>query len=58
VYDLSNSSLDGKVIGVATQFVTGNNNSTGIVGLTDEDIKNLTKASLEKMKKGERDFYL
>ena len=49
VYDLSNSSLDGKVIGVATQFVTGNNNSTGIVGLTDEDIKNMTLQSIKKL---------
>ena len=48
-YDVTNKSLEGVRIGVATQFVTGSASSSGIVGLTDNDIEGLVYESLKKM---------
>lgn len=48
-YDVSNKSLEGVRIGVATQYVTGSANSSGVVGLTDTDIEALVYESLKKM---------
>lgn len=48
-YNVSNKSLKGVKVGVATQFVTGNTNSSGIVGLTDPDIEKLVNDSIKKM---------
>lgn len=48
-YDVANKSLEGVRIGVATQYVTGSANSSGVVGLTDTDIEALVYESLKKM---------
>lgn len=48
-YDVANKLLEGVRIGVATQYVTGSANSSGVVGLTDTDIEALVYESLKKM---------
>lgn len=48
-YSVKDKSLEGVVIGVATQFVTGSSSSSGIIGATDKDIEKLTKDSIKKL---------
>lgn len=47
--ELKESSLKGVNIGVAMQYVKGSASETGITGLTDDDIYNLTMDSIKKL---------
>ncbi len=48
-YDLSNTSLSEVTIGVPTQYLKGSEGSSGVLGLTDTDIYNLTSNSIKKL---------
>lgn len=59
VYSVKDSSLEGVVIGVATQFVDGKEGSDGVVGPTDQEISKLTNDSIKKLEEaGARIVYL
>lgn len=49
--DLSNTSLDGVTIGVAMQYVKGSEDKDSVLGLTDNDIYNLTMESVKKLER-------
>ena len=49
--DVSDSSLEGIVIGVPTQYTKGSNQYSGVMGLTDPDIYNLVEESIDKLEK-------
>lgn len=58
-YSVKESSLEGVVIGVATQFVDGKEGSEGVVGPTDEEIKKITNDSIKKLEEaGAKIVYL
>jgi Asp-tRNA(Asn)/Glu-tRNA(Gln) amidotransferase A subunit family amidase len=59
IYNVKESSLEGVVIGVATQFVDGKEGSDGVVGLTDQEISKLTNDSIKKLEEaGAKIVYL
>lgn len=47
--DLSNTSLKGVNIGVATQYVKGSASESGVTGLTDDDIYALLEKSIKEL---------
>lgn len=47
--DLRNTSLEGVTIGVAMQYVKGSEDKDSVLGLTDNDIYNLTMESVKKL---------
>ena len=47
--DIGNSSLEGIVIGVPTQYTKGSSNYSGVMGLTDSDIYSLVEQSISKL---------
>lgn len=49
--DLSNTSLKGITIGVAMQYVKGSEDKDSVLGLTDNDIYNLTMESVKKLER-------
>lgn len=49
--DLSNTSLEGVTIGVAMQYVKGSEDKDSVLGLTDNDIYNLTMESVKKLER-------
>ena len=57
--DISNSSLNGIVIGVPTQYTKGSSSYSGVMGLTDEDIYNLVSESIKELENaGAKIIYL
>lgn len=49
--DLRNTSLEGVTIGVAMQYVKGSEDKDSVLGLTDNDIYNLTMESVKKLER-------
>lgn len=49
--DVSNASLEGVTIGVAMQYVKGSEDKDSVLGLTDNDIYNLTMESVKKLER-------
>lgn len=47
--DIGNSSLEGIVIGVPTQYTKGSSKYSGVMGLTDSDIYSLVEQSISKL---------
>ena len=47
--DIGNSSLEGIVIGVPTQYTKGSSKYSGVIGLTDSDIYSLVEQSISKL---------
>lgn len=50
-FDVSNTSLEGVTIGVAMQYVKGSEDKDSVLGLTDNDIYNLTMESVKKLER-------